>query len=529
MIEEIRYYTRMAIGIREMLLQTVPDDLMVALQRQMENREQHFLDSARRIVFANPRNPYHEMFKLAGCTEQDLADEIKHHGLETALKSLFAAGVYLTHDEFKGKTPLVRGGREIPVNPAWFLNPLVRGYIETRSSGSRGQGTPALQNSALSLYRLAYLELTIHELGLDGRAMAVVFPVLPSALAILNSLWMCCLNRRVDKWFAMQGSLRESWHYRTMTNALVRYGRALGGQLPLPESLPQNDFTPVARWLAEEKRRGKPGWVDSFASQAVRIADAAQKAGLDISGTLFLIAGETLTEAKRASIEAAGCEVFPRYLISEVGFVGYSCRQMRTGNCVHVMRDGVAVIGRKRCAPFSDVEVDSLLFTTLLPFATRFLINAEMDDAGVIEPSDCQCEFAKLGMRTVIRDIHSYGKLTGQGITLIAGDVARILDSSLPARFGGTSGDYQLVEYDGMRQAEIELRISPRTGARSPGEVRDFLLHEIRACYGGSLASRLWMHSDGIRAVVAEPLATPGGKVLLLHLLGAGGGKGRAS
>jgi hypothetical protein len=160
------------------------------------------------------------------------------------------------------------------------------------------------------------------------------------------------------------------------------------------------------------------------------------------------------------------------------------------------------------------------MFTNLLPFAARFLINAEMDDAGILEPVACDCEYARAGMNWRIRDIYSYGKLTGQGITLIGSDIVRILESALPQRFGGGPGDYQLVEYDGARQSQLELRVSPRAGAESAAAVRDFLLREIRGCYGGALAARVWTHSDGLKAVIAEPFSTRSGKVLSLHLLG---------
>jgi hypothetical protein len=294
----------------------------------------------------------------------------------------------------------------------------------------------------------------------------------------------------------------------------------MGAPLPLPDYLPENDFSPVARWIAGRKQEGLPCVVRTVVSPAVRVAAAARDAGLDIAGTLFMVGGEALTDAKRAAIEAAGCEAYPRYVITEVGPIGCACRRMRTGNSVHMHSDGVAVITRRRCAPLSGVEVNSLMFTNLLPFAPLFLINAEMDDAGIVEPVDCDCEFARAGLNWRIRDIYSYGKLTGQGITLMGSDIVNIMESVLPQRFGGAPGDYQLVEYDGARQAQLELRISPRAGAGPPAAVRDFLLREIRGCYGGALASRVWTHSGGLEAVVAEPFATRGGKVLPLHLLG---------
>ena len=517
MIQELLYYSRMTVGIREYLRSPLGPDPVAALRLQIERRQERFLDLARRIVFSNPRHPYCEMFRLAGCTWQDLADEVTRQGLEASLEKLLAAGVYLTHDEFKGKVPLVRSGREIAATHASFLNPLVSGLIEARSGGSRSPGTPARQSTALAVYRTAYSCLEARELGLERRQRGLVYPVLPSSIGISTSLRLSRLNQSPARWFAPQGKLRNSGHYRVMTQALVRFGRALGAPLPLPESLPFNDFMPVARWLAAEKQSGKACAIQCVVSAALRVAAAARQAGLDISGTLFTVGGEALTDAKRAGIEAAGCQVFPRYIINEVGHVGYSCRQMRTGNRVHVFLDAMAVIGRRRVAPLADVTVDSLLFTTLLPFATRFLINAEMDDAGVLEPAACQCEYSALGMNLAVRDIFSYGKLTGQGVTLMGSDALRVLEVALPARFGGNAGDYQLVEVDGARQTELVLRVSPRVGARSTAAIRDCFLAEIQHCYGGSLAARLWRHTAGLQVVIEEPDATLGGKVLTLH------------
>jgi hypothetical protein len=520
MIDEAIYYSRMTLGIRDLLRQPVAADPVAELRLQMEHRERHFLDLARRIVFADPQHPYRAMFQIAGCSSEDLAAEVGRHGLEPALEKLAAAGVYLTHDEFKGKTPLVRGGREIPCGPRALLNPLVRGRMITVSSGSRSPGTRTPKSTQLQTYREAYRCLQWREFDLAGRASVQVRPILPSSMGIGNNLRCIRSGQKPAKWFAQSGHWRDTGHYRTLTHCIVRSARLMGAPLPLPEYLPENDFSPVARWIAERKREGCPCVMRSYVSPAVRVAAAARDEGLDIAGTIFLVDGEALTAAKRAGIEAAGCEAFPKYGITEVGSVGSACRQMRTGNSVHVHRDAIAVIGRRRRAPLSDVEVNSLLFTNLLPFAARFLINAEMDDAGILEPASCECEFSRAGMHLRIRDIFSYGKLTGQGITLMGGDIVRILESALPERFGGGPGDYQLVEYDGARQAQVEIRISPRAGAGPPAAVRDFLLREIRACYGGALASRVWTHSGGLEAVVAEPFATRSGKVLPLHLLG---------
>jgi len=63
-------------------------------------------------------------------------------------------------------------------------------------------------------------------------------------------------------------------------------------------------------------------------------------------------------------------------------------------------------------------------------------------------------------------------------------------------------------------------RVSPRAGAASTADVRNFFLGELRRCYGGTLAARLWNHSDGFAVVKEEPCARHAGKVLPLHVPG---------
>ena len=110
---------------------------------------------------------------------------------------------------------------------------------------------------------------------------------------------------------------------------------------------------------------------------------------------------------------------------------------MDKGNCVHVCRDSVALISYRRLAPLTEVEIDSLMFTSLLPFAATILVNVEMDDSGVLEPATCDCSLSAMGFNQQVSNIYSYGKLTGQGMTLLGGDVLNILEKALPERFGG--------------------------------------------------------------------------------------------
>ena len=490
------------------------------IREQLENREQRWLDILERVVFSSPDHPYYQMFQLAGCSFGDVERCARRDGLEVTLTALREAGVYLTHAEFKGHEPIVRQGRQIAAaGPDSFVNPLVSGGFETSSGGSRSKGVKTRSSTAFRLYYEAYNALSIREFGLLERAHIEVKPVLPAGAGLGSVLGYSRLGLRVDRWFAVGGPMEDSAHYRALTNYLVAVARLHGVKAPFPTHLPANDFAPAARWLADRKREGIGCSVGSYTSPAVRVAAAARDCGLDISGTQFFASGETLTDGKQELIESLGCEVRSRYHIAEVGPVGYGCRQMRNGGCVHLFSDSLAVISCRRLAPLADVEVDSLHFTNLLDSAPYVLINAEMDDSGVLEPARCDCVFSAAGFRTRIRDIASFGKLTGQGMTLVGADVVQVLEKALPERFGGSPSDYQLVEAEVGDQTQLTLRASPRLKAAQPEELKRFFLQQVAACYGGSLASRVWRHSDALQVVSAEPFLTSSGKVLPLHLL----------
>ncbi len=490
------------------------------IRAQWEQREARFLDTLRRTVFADPAHPYHRMFQLAGCAFGDLAGAVKRDGLEPTLEALRRAGVFLTHDEFKGRAPIIRSGEHLPAGGATFNNSLVRGGLVGSSSGSRGTPVPTLQSVAFMRHYEAQLALLWSEFDLGGRAHADLRSILPSLRSIETCLAASRLGHRIDRWFPVVGSRRRALHYRAVTRLVALTAELAGAGMPRPEYLPPNDFRPVAEWIERQRSRGLSCAITSMVSSGVRVAAAALDHGLDIHGTIFLGGGEAVTPAKRAVVESAGADIYPRYHITEIGNIGHACRQMRGRNSVHVYTDSVAVIGHRRTAPLSGVEVNSLLFTTLLPQAPRVLVNVEMDDSGLIAAGQCDCAFARAGLSTVIHDVASFGKLTGHGVTLVGTDIVAILEERLPAALGGRVGDFQLVERDVGRQTQIVLHVSPRVRA-SPATVHRCFLDELRREWGGAYAAGSWMHADAIRVVVAEPLAGRTGKVLPLHLLGS--------
>jgi hypothetical protein len=488
------------------------------IRQILECREAVWLDTVEKTIFSNPSNPYRTMFELAGCSYQDLVRSVRQRGIEATLGQLQDAGIYLEHDEFKGFKTILRSGKAIPSTPVSFANPLVTGWFRGSSGGSRSAGTMTCTGTEQLSHLTGYAALNAEEFGLDGLPYVIARPTLPSIAGLLFCLLYSRIGCDVRRWFAFGGQLSNSLHYRLLTNYIVALARWHGASAPFPRHLPPNDYSPVARWIARQPQQIRRCALQAVASTGVRVASAAMEENLDISGTLFFSGGEALTEGKRHAIEAAGVEVFPAYWISEIGQIGHSCRRLNTGNSVHLFQDSVAVITQPRQAPFALNKVNSLLFTTLLPHSPYVFINVEMQDAGLLNEKPCDCLYREVGFTHQISEIFSYGKLTGQGMTLVGTDIVRILEQDLPARFGGSPGDYQLIEQEGSIQTEVLLRISPRVRVKSPDAVKHYFLQALRRYSGGALAYRVWEHSDGLRIAVAEPLLTRAGKLLPLHL-----------
>jgi len=455
------------------------------------------------------------MFEAAGCTRDDLARLIAKDGLESALAQIRAAGVYLSQDEFKGTAPIVRGGREIPAPYGSFANPLANGTMQTVSSGSRSKPVPTHRSPSFLQDNEAMHDIVSLEFNLQDHSQIVLRPTLPSLLGLQTCMFGARRGHRMERWYATG----TGGSYAPATAAMVWLARRSGCPIPYPRYLKDNDFSEAAELVARLRAHGTPCTVSGPVSPAVRLAAAALDQKLDIRGTLFLVSGETLTDAKRAVIELAGGEAFARYGVAEMGFIGHACRQMQEGNSVHLYSNSLAAINYRRPAPLTDVEVDSLLYTTLLPTAPVIFINFEPNDSGVLERATCDCAFSEVGLTTRIRDIFSFGKLTGHGMTLVGTELLHVLEEVMPARMGGRPGDYQLVEREGEAQTAIELRVSPRVPGASPAKVRDCFIAELRRIYGGSLAGRVWQQADALEVVIAEPSTTSSGKVSPLRLL----------
>lgn len=511
-------YWRIAAGVRAYSRQPLTGNLAGTVRRQVAEREQTWLALVRRAIFAEAEHPYSRLFDLAGCEFGDLEQSVRSIGLEPTLEKLYDGGVYLTVDEFKGKAPIVRQGQEIASAPADFHNRLADSWIEVATGGSSGPRKPVPNGTGSLLLRDTISALMIAEFGLDRYARLMVRPILPSSVGVMMGLSMSRMGCPMHHWFATGGAVRDSLHYRALTRYLVQAGRWSGASMPAPEYLASGDFETPVEWIAREKANGRPTMLSAFVSPAIRMAALARERGLDVAGTLVSAGGETATAAKLQVLKQAGMHHSTRYWISEIGPIAMGCGNMLNEGRAHLMSNIVAVISRRRRQARAETSVNALLFTSVSPLCASVLINAEMGDTATLAPANCGCSLSRAGLNREIRDITSYSKLTGQGMTLLGADVVALLEEHLPRQCGGAPADYQLVERYGSGQTELELRVSPRAGVKDLATVKREFISGLRGVYGGSLATRVWEHSDGLKVIEGEPFATPAGKVLPLHL-----------
>jgi hypothetical protein len=247
---------------------------------------------------------------------------------------------------------------------------------------------------------------------------------------------------------------------------------------------------------------------------------AAREAGLDLTGATLMGGGEPPTPAKVREITGSGARWVPTYVSAETGPIGYGCARPADGNDVHFLKDVLALIQHPRPVIGSDVTVDAFYFTTLLPTAPKLMLNVANDDYGVIDRRSCGCPLESCGYTEHLRDIHSYSKLTGEGMTLIGSDMLHILQEVLPARFGGSSLDYQLIEEeDEQGFTRLSLIVSPKIHIDDDQQVIETVFEALRRGTSvADLARAQWSQAGTLRVKRMEPISTARGKLMPLHL-----------
>jgi hypothetical protein len=344
----------------------------------------------------------------------------------------------------------------------------------------------------------------------------------PGGAALGQVLRFAASGHPPARWFSQVDPRSAGLHARYRWSARVmRWGSLLAGvPLPAPRYAPPGDPRSIAGWMAERTRKGRPAHVWTFPSSAVAVCRYARDNGLDLAGARFNIGGEPVTEASGAAVREVGAEMAPGYGSSESGMLGYGCARPGGPDDVHVLSDLHAVIQPGPGALPPDLRSHSLLLTSLRATARLVLVNVSLGDQAVLEDRACGCALESLGWTTHLRDVRSYEKLTAAGMTFLDADALRVLEEILPARFGGASGDYQLLEDqadDG--RPRLRLLVSPAVGPLALDSVAEaFLTAMGRGAELEHVMGLAWREAGLLRVERCFPERTAAGKIL--HLLG---------
>ena len=523
LIGSLKMYWRFAWDLRKFLKEPLTlEQAQKVIRERLKNREQNLLTIVKKAVYENENSPYLKLLKLAGCEYGDFERMVKSDGIEPTLKKLYQDGVYISIEEFKGKKELTRRGKVFKFKENDFDNPFLTGHLQARSSGSRSAGTR-------TMYDFDYLTAnwTVYEVPmLDaydalGVPLALWFPIMPGAgPAVVLSFTKG--GKTPVKWFSPveKKGFKPSLKNRMATNYIVYVGRILGAKWPKPVYIALDDAWKVAQWVADTIKGQGGCCLDTYASAAVRICQAAKEKGLDITGAKFFVSGEPITEVKRKEIESAGARAYPIFGFMEAGFVGAGCFRPIAADEIHLFEDSFALIQQTREVPHAAVSVDALLFTSLLLSTPKVLLNVESGDYGVVETRSCGCRFGELGLDEHISNIRGFDKLTSAGMTFVGTDMVRIIEEVLPAKFGGASTDYQMVEEEDERgQTRMSVVVSPEVGAIDEDELIQIVLAELgKGKDTQRMMAEVWSQAKTLRVKRIRPYTTAAGKLLPLHI-----------
>lgn len=526
-------YFRFLFGLHKFMKERIEPEEALALtwttlQDRMARREENFLNLAERGIFEYARSPFLRILSGKKIAFDDLKKWVEKDGLEAALVKLKDEGIYFTVDEFKGNVPVERNGERFTVKEKDFDNPYLKAAYEVRSGATRSAGTRIRIDFDYLVQRSMYDVFLLNLHGCLEAPIANWFPVFPGAPGINSSLRFARIGNPPKKWFSQvdHKHLKVNWEKRWGTNYIIYMSRLMGVQLAAPEFVDLNNAAKVAQWAAQAIDDKGRCVVYTFASSAVRVCMAASDLGLDISGTRFLVTGEPLTPQKRKEIEAMGARAVPVYGISEAGVIAAGCDQEHpdSDHC-HIYKDTTSIISHQRSVPYSDMEVDSLLFTTILYESPKILLNVEMGDYGILDSSKCSCGFYEIGFDHQLSRIRSFEKLTGEGVTFINTDFIKLIEEILPERFGGESTDYQLIERENSTGLNtMELMVSPRVGDVNGDEVSEAFINFLRNADDSpeswaASGSEMWEQADILKVVRDFPVPTKRGKILPFHVV----------
>jgi hypothetical protein len=495
------------------------DRARAILAQRLERREPDFLALMQHAIFRQPKNPYYQLLRLAGCEYGDLERLVGAEGVEGALRLLHRSGVYLTVDELKGRREAVRGSARLVVDPARLRNPGSSVHLTQQTSGSRGRRSPVPVDLAVFRQRAVNRCLMIDARG-GGDWLHAAWYV-PGGDAVSFQLVYSRFGSPPARWFSPLDPAEPRLHprYRWSDRAL-RWGARLAGiRLPRPRYVPLDDPLPIARWLAAVLAGGRTPHLLTYASPAVRLCQAALGAGLDLKGAQFSLVGEPVTSARLECLRRVGVTGLSNYSSVEAGPLGDGCLGPEAPDDVHLYHDLVALIQPEHQPQNGHIPSGGLFVSSIRPETPVVLLNASLGDQAVMTWRNCGCPMERVGWTTHLHTIRSFEKLTAGGMTFLDSDVINVLEVTLPARFGGGPTDYQLLEAERADgRPELRLLVHPRLGPLDSAAVTETFLETIGEGDGAERIMALQWRQAGLPRVERRPpLVTGSGKILHLH------------
>lgn len=484
------------------------------IREGLEARAARLVQIVDRAIYARPASPFARLLRNAAVERGDLLRLITAEGVEGALGRLADAGVYVTGDEMKGRRAAVRGSQSFWFAADEFDNPLRPPHFVHFTSGTGGK--PARIRHSLAFARWTGLRFVLELAAHDVDAARIAFWQM-APLHMLLGAAMAGID--VVGWFAPVRPL--PWRAVLGAELLRGLSWAGGKRLPRLQSVEVDEVGRMLDWATGLIGDGKPLVLYGTSSSLTRIALLAAERGQRLPLLVARTTGEPLSAGRRDSIDAVGSRAMAGYGSAEVGGIATSCPHGTAADDLHVFTNMCAVISRRGPWTGEGAEIDALLQTVIDLEAPKILINHSPGDTARLFRRDCGCSLGDLGLTTHLADIRSFEKVTSEGASIARSRVHDAIERELPARFGGSPMDYQLVEsIDAGGRGSLELWVAPSVAGVDDARIGEALLEALAS--SDALDRHhvaLLQRAGALRVRRQVPTLTPAGKFLPFRIV----------
>ena len=275
---QLEAYWHFAWGLRSFIKEPVTLEQSREIVRQrLQNREQSLLAVVKRAIYDNKASPYLKLLRLAGCEYGDFEKMVHSDGIESTLKKICEAGVYLSTEEFKGKNEVSRGGEVFKFKESDFDNPFLIRSLEASSGASRSSGTKITMNLDRQHYSAAHDIIVFDDHSILDSPFLVWMPILPAVAGLGAMLRTIKVGKPPVRWFSQVESRKSkpSLTKRLATYYAVYAGRVFGAAFAKPEYVGLEQAHKVANCMSELLKAGQGCVLWAPPSSAVRVCQVA--------------------------------------------------------------------------------------------------------------------------------------------------------------------------------------------------------------------------------------------------------------